>query len=220
LFAVPLEASAGLSEYLLATAPFEPQESFFGLAPRAIQGGMAGPQSPPARQASSFEEEFTAGLANWIGGVEDWKLDAAGVRTGSLALFEPSIGLGDYDLEFLVRLENRGVSWVFRAADFDNYHVCTLAAADDGGYEFARGAVIGGSAESPAVVPVHLTGGSKPTLTVRTHVSGEDFEVSINGEPVARWNDARHPEGGVGFIGSGPDRARLYWVRLSLTERL
>lgn len=220
LFAVPPEASAGLGEHLFAVAPFEPQESFFGLAPRAIQGGMAGLPSLPAHQASTIEEQFAAGLANWIGGVEDWKLDAAGVRTGSLALFEPSIGLGDYDLEFLARLENRGVSWVFRAADFDNYHVCTLAAADDGGYEFARGAVIGGSAESPAVVPVHLTGGSKPTLTVRTRVSGGDFEVSINGEPVARWNDARHPEGGVGFIGSGPDRARLYWVRLSLTERL
>ena len=70
--------------------------------------------------ATTIEERFESGWTNWIGGTADWKVDAAGVRTGSLALFAPSLDLTDYDLEFLARIDQRSVAWVFRAANSGN----------------------------------------------------------------------------------------------------
>ena len=55
-------------------------------------------------------------------------------------------------------------------------------------------------------------------MTVRTHVAGDDFTVSVDGNTIGTWNDDRFPMGGIGFSGATDDRARLYWVRLTSTE--
>jgi hypothetical protein len=55
----------------------------------------------------------------------------------------------------------------------------------------------------------------KSSLTVRTRVDGKSYTVSVNGKTIATWTDARLRIGGIGFVGSPEQRARLYWVRLS-----
>jgi hypothetical protein len=109
------------------------------------------------------------------------------------------------------------LSWVFRAANFEDYYLCRIAAAPGGGYELARCAVLGGTAEAAAFTPVRLASNAKPTVTVRLRASEDEFTVFVDGEPAAHWNDGRLSTGGVGFLGTGEDRARLYWVRLSFT---
>ena len=52
-------------------------------------------------------------------------------------------------------------------------------------------------------------------MTVRTRVHGETYSVLVDGKTVATWTDARLPMGGIGFMGTPEDRARLYWIRLS-----
>jgi hypothetical protein len=81
--------------------------------------------------ADVVEEHFDAGWDNWVGGVSDWKVDVAGVRAGSLALYSPTLDLSDYELEFLARIDTRTVNWVVRAAGLDQYVRCTLTVAGE-----------------------------------------------------------------------------------------
>jgi hypothetical protein len=217
-----------------STVSFEPQEAPFGYSIFKIQSGMpalpvsqapapkATPQQraqtkqpkPPKAESIHLEDRFDAGLGNWVGGVSDWKVDVAGVRPGALALFAPSLAMIDYDLEFLARIDQKSLSWVFRAADEQNYHLATLSVSPQG-RTFTRSSVIEDSPGLSVTTPVRQSGGTKAAVTVLTHVRGNDFTVSIDGEVIERWSDNRLAIGGVGFMGGPDQRARLYWVRLA-----
>ena len=212
------------SEHRLTLVAFQPQETLFE-CPTALHGTLltntpfgSAPvrkvEAPPTTQ----EEHFDAGLHNWAGGTENWKVDVAGVRPGSLALYSPSMEVPNYLLEFLTRIELRGMSWVFRAADLDDYYKGTLAVVPGGGYEFRRCAVIGGVEETATVLvvpPASPAPTGKTAVTVRTRVVGNEFTVSIDGQVIDTWTDARLAAGGIGFVGAPEDRARLYWVKVT-----
>jgi hypothetical protein len=128
----------------LTLVAFQPQETPFQ-CPSDLHGTLLSSMhfgAAPVRKVDSppatMEEHFDAGLHNWAGGTADWKVDVAGVRPGSLALYSPSLDLANYLLEFLTRIEQRGMSWVFRAANYQDYYQATLALAPGGGYEFRR----------------------------------------------------------------------------------
>jgi len=172
----------------------------------------------PTVAMTRVQENFDSGCTNWAGGVDDWKLDAAGARTGSLAFFSPSMQLTDYDVEFLVRVENHTATWVFRATNDKDHYRATLQVTPEGGYEFTRTSVIGGKEEPAVCAPVTASSKTRTALAVRTSVKGNNFSVFVDGQAVDHWSDSRLPAGGVGF-GSAPDeRARLYWVRVSYSE--
>jgi len=220
-----------------STVSFEPQEAPFGYSGFKIQSGMpalpvsqaATPKSAQqprtqAKQAKQtkqsrgesikLEDRFDAGLGNWIGGVSDWKVDVAGVRPGALALFAPSLGMVDYDLEFLVRIDQKSLSWVFRAADEQNYHLATISNSPQG-RTFTRSSVIEDQPGLSVTTPVRQAGSPKAAVTIHTRVLGNDFTVSLDGEIIERWSDNRLAVGGVGFMGGPDQRARLYWMRLT-----
>jgi len=208
----------------LTLVAFQPQETPFQ-CPSDLHGTLIGSMhfgAAPVRKVDSppatMEEHFDAGLHNWAGGTADWKVDVAGVRPGSLALYSPSLDLANYLLEFLTRIEQRGMSWVFRAADYRDYYQATLALAPGGGYEFRRQTVIGGVAEGAAVravPPASPAQTGKTAVTVRTRVSGNEFTISLDGQVVDTWSDPRLTAGGVGFVGAPEERARLYWVKVT-----
>ena len=165
-------------------------------------------------EAIRLEDRFDAGLGNWVGGVADWKVDVAGVRPGALALFAPSLGMADYDLEFLVRIDQKSLSWVFRAADEQNYHLATISNSPQG-RTFTRSSVIEDQPGLSVTTPVRQAGSPKSAVTIHTRVRGNDFTVSMDGEPIERWSDNRLSIGGVGFTGGPEQKARLYWMRLT-----
>ena len=212
-----------------ATVSFEPQEAPFGYSIFKIQSGMP---ALPVSQASApkaaqqtrapklakaevirLEDRFDAGLGNWVGGVSDWKVDVAGVRPGALALFAPSLGMIDYDFEFLARIDQKSLSWLFRASDEQNYHLATISYSPQG-RTFTRSSVIEDAPGLSVTTPVRQAGSPKAAVTILTRVRGNDFSVSIDGEVIERWSDNRLTIGGVGFLGAPDQRARLYWVRL------
>jgi hypothetical protein len=213
------------STHRLTEVSFQPQETPFECAPSALHGTFLSSMhfgATPLRKVDSppatLEEHFDAGLHNWVGGTEDWKVDVAGVRAGSLAIYSPSIEIPNYLLEFLTRIELRGVTWVFRAANFNDYYKATLALAPGGGYEFRRLAVLGGVAEEAtvrSVPPASPASTGKTAVTVRTRVSGNEFTVLLDGQTIDAWTDARLIEGGVGFVSAPEERARLYWVKVT-----
>jgi hypothetical protein len=178
-------------------------------------GAAAEKSKTPVAAELRMEEHFENGCGNWVGDVADWKLDAAGARTGSLALFGPSIEMIDYDLEFLVRVEKTTVTWVFRAAELSDYYRLALRINPKGGYLFERTAVIAGVPEPVVSKPVTVSSNARTALAVRTSVKGKDFAVFLEGQAVDQWSDDRLPMGGVGFGSAPDDRARLYWMRLT-----
>jgi hypothetical protein len=165
-----------------------------------------------------LEEHFGSGWGNWEGGTQDWLVDVAGVRTGSLALFLPTLELVDYELEFLARIDTKSLTWVVRATDLQEYMRCTLTAIPGGELEFSRAVVRAGATEDAVIAPVRIPGKPRAAMTVRTRVTGDTFAVTVDGKDMDTWQEDRLYCGGIGFMGASDDRARLYWVRISSTE--
>ena len=204
---------------------FQPQETFFE-CPTALHGtllnsvpfGAAAPVRKVEPPPVTLEEHFDGGLHNWMGGVANWKVDVAGVRPGALAFYSPSMELSHYLLEFLTRIELRGMTWVFRAANDKDYYKATLATVQGGGFEFRRSSIIGGLEEGATVrnvPPASPAPTGKTAVTVRTRVAGNEFTVSIDGQVIDTWTDARLTAGGIGFVGAPEERARLYWIKVT-----
>jgi hypothetical protein len=205
--------------------PFQPQEVAFEWSPSALHGTLASNTafgSKPVRKIeappATLEEHFDAGLQNWQGGTGDWKVDVAGVRAGSLALYYPSLEIRNYLLEFLTRIESKSITWVFRASSLTDYYQATLTVMPGGGYEFQRSAVIAGQAEGSivrVVPPATPAPTGKTAVTIRTRVTGNEFAVSLDGQTIETWSDKRLIEGGIGFAGAPEERTRLYWVKVT-----
>jgi hypothetical protein len=220
----------------LSLVPIEPQEVAFDYSPIRLEVAAAAPsttEAPPrvaARASLRLEENFDAGLDNWVGDLSEWKVDAAGAHTGALALFVPSIELIDYDFEFLARMEARSLTWVFRAEEITDYHAASLAIGPDGSLTFDRWSVAGGVAGARFTKPLGIRAQPQPpqaksrkapprkAVTVTTRVNGNRFSVSLDGEPVDQWTDNRLTIGGIGFASAPEDRARIYWVHIASLE--
>jgi len=210
LLRLPQRLAYGSSAKQVALVTWEPQDAHMGYPPAMA---TAAERAPVAVRAK-LEERFDSGWKNWVGGVEDWCVDAAGARTGSLALFTPSLDLRDYEMEFLARIENRSVVWVFRASNLSEYHMCSIKVSPSGGYDFKRRTVIGGM-RGPAVTTPLPTAKAKTALTVRLRAAGNEFTVWVDDQSIDNWTENRLPIGGIGFMGGPDDRARIYWVRVS-----
>jgi hypothetical protein len=176
--------------------------------------GLA-PPPEPEKPPEPVHEDFSSGLSNWLGANADWRQDIAGVRTGSLALLRPSLNMSDYELEFLCKIENRSIGWVFRAANTSNYYAVQIALDGEGRAHLARYSVLAGEREQPAIAPLDLQLVKSASCRIKFDVCGNDFNLFVNDKPVFDWSDDRLPEGGVGFFSDGEDRARLYWVKVT-----
>jgi hypothetical protein len=218
--AITLQASCNSAQdQRPAGVSFAPAELPFEPTPMELQGVFPAPGTESGRSPLDvIEEHFDAGLDQWVGDVVDWKLDAAGARPAGLALFRPSATLSDYEFEFFTRIENRAVTYAFRAGNVSNYFKITIAMVESGRYELRRCAVIGGIEEPAATAP--LPGVIRPgaAFTIKTRAAQNHFTIWLDGELAARWTDGRMPTGGIGFMAPRDDRARVYWVRLSQIE--
>ena len=175
--------------------------------------GLA-PPPEPEKPPEPIHEDFAAGLTNWVCANADWKQDIAGVRTGSLALLRPSLNMRDYEIEFLGKIENQSIGWVFRAANTSNYYALRLALDGDSA-QLVRFAVLAGDREEPVQARLQVPVAQNASCRVKMSVTGDEFKLFINDKPACEWNDDRLPEGGVGFFSDGEDRARLYWVKVT-----
>ena len=168
--------------------------------------------------ASLIEDDFSNGADLWAGDTAEWNLDAAGVRPAGLALFKPSLGMGDYEFEFLARIESKAVTCVLRALNASNYHKITIRRSTSGEHELRRSVMIGGVEEGVATVPITGLAAKQSAFTVKARARRNDFSILVEGQTVARWTDGRLLVGGAGFTAGRGERARIYCVRLTLFE--
>ena len=186
----------------------------------STEGGLSGLQKTiMSRAAVALTDDFRAGLADWEGQgdwARSWSYDSAGfVRTGSLAVYTPSLHLTDYRLEFLGQIEQRSMSWVVRAKDLRNFYAVKLTLRDDGPVPAAyvqRYAVIDGvpAEVSQKRLPMQVT---QDTLyRVLMEVRQENYVLTVQGQIVDSWSEPRLKSGGVGFFSAKGELARLRWV--------
>jgi hypothetical protein len=173
------------------------------------------------RAAIALDEDFRAGLDDWTsrGGTTDWAFDATGfVRPGPLALYRPSVDLTDYQLQFLGLIDKKALSWVVRAADFDDYYVVKLVVLKPGPVPtigVTRYAVIHGVAQDRADTIAFINAREDMLYRVRMDLHGDIFALTVQGQMVDSWTEPRLRTGGVGFFTARGESSRLRWVQVT-----
>lgn len=179
-------------------------------------------QNIQRRAAVELVDDFRQGLGEWAGSGDwsrGWSYDPAGfIRPRKLALYTPSLGLEDYRLEFLGAIERKALSWVFRAADVNNYYAARLEVTRGGPLpkvELVRWAVINGRSGPRKSIALPMQTRLDTIYRVRVDVRGNDFVTTVQGQVVDVFSDDRLPRGGVGFFSEAGEDARLRWVEVS-----
>ena len=174
------------------------------------------------RAAIELYDDFRSGLSSWEGKgdwAKTWSYDGAGfARSGSLALYTPSLQLTDYQFEFLGQIEKKGLSWVVRAQDLDNYYVSKIVITRPGplpGVAIVRYAVIGGEEGPRQQIPLAMSVRNDMLYRVRVEVRGDNFTTLIQGQVVDSWSDDRLKHGGIGFLSPKGERSLLRWITVS-----
>ena len=183
-------------------------------------------QSLVDRAAVALDEDFRAGLDDWASrwstrgdGNAEWSFDATGfVKPGPLALYKPSVGLTDYQMQFLGMIDKKALSWVVRAADFDNFYVVKLEVLKPGPLPtigITRYAVVNGKADSRVDTVVPMDARSDTLYRVLMDVHGDDFSLTVQGQMVDAWTEPRLKHGGIGFFSARGEDSRVRWVQVT-----
>lgn len=175
-----------------------------------------------SRAGVALNEEFRSGLDDWQskGGVATaWSFDSTGfVRPGSLALYRPSMGLTNYELQFLGLIDKKALSWVVRAADFDNYYVVKLVVVKAGPMPtmgITRYAVINGKAQNRVDTVASINARPDTLYRVSLNVNNDTYLLTLQGIVVDSWTEDRLKNGGIGFFAPRGEESRVRWVQVT-----
>jgi hypothetical protein len=207
----------------VAFAAPQPSTGLTGSFRRVLNGEWVNVrQTLENRAAVALDEDFRSGLDNWAspgGSTTEWSFDATGfVRPGPLALYRPSVNLSDYQVQFLGLIDKKALSWVVRAADFENFYVVKLEVLKPGPLPvigLTRYAVINGKATDRHDVNIRLDARADTVYRVRMDVQGSDFLVEVQGQIADSWTEARLPRGGVGFFTASGEASRVRWMQIT-----
>ncbi len=183
---------------------------------------------PSARPSVAIREDFRVDLRNWQGPTlqgwsNGWAKVGNAVRVGEFRLWKPTLTLADYNIEFAGQIENRAMSWAFRARDPRNYYATKIAIhRGDSGLgvgraEIVRYAVVNGLHTARVALPIPISGDNL-LYEVKMRVRGDRFTTMVNGQAVDSWTDRRLRRGGVGFFSEAGERSMLHWVSISERE--
>jgi hypothetical protein len=174
------------------------------------------------RAAVALDEDFRSGLDEWTSrgnATTAWSFDATGfVQPGPLALYRPSLGLTDYQMQFLGLIDKKALSWVVRAADFDNYYVVKLVVLKPGPLPtvgVTRYAVVNGRADARADTIAPVDAREDMLYRVKLDVHGDNYILSVQGQIVDSWSEPRLRHGGIGFFSARGEDSRLRWVQVT-----
>jgi hypothetical protein len=168
------------------------------------------------RAAIALDEDFRSGLSNWTnrgGSPASWRADASGfVLPGALALYRPSAGMVDYQMQFLGMIDKKGLSWVVRAADFNNYYAIRLTVLKPGPLPLigvTRYAVIHGAPQKRVTTPLLISARADTIYRVLLDIRGDQFTLSIQDQPVDSWSESRLRHGSIGFFSEKVAESRI-----------
>ena len=179
-------------------------------------------QTLAERAAVALNEDFRQGLEDWQSRGEPstgWSFDSNGfVRPGTLALYRPSVGLTDYEMQFLGLIDKKALSWVVRAADFDNYYVVKLVVLQPGPLPtigITRYAVVNGKAQNRVDTVAAINARTDMLYRVTVDVRDDTYLLTLQDKVVDSWSEPRLRKGGVGFFAPHGEESRIRWVQLT-----
>ena len=185
----------------------------------ASEGFMAALRSMiPTRAPMRLKEDFRAGLDGWIGGIgaaADWTLANGAIQPGRLRIWEPSVSLANYKLEFEAQIDNRAVNWTYRSLNLDNFYANKIVMKRPGSLEIVRYAVLDGREQVRTKLPIPLMNFTKSLYRIQMQVRGDQFTTLLNGQIVDTWTDTRLRRGGVGFFSEPGERSSIHWVNVN-----
>jgi len=224
LFAIPALLALVFHPGLPRVAYAAPQGGgFSGSLKRVLNDQFSGfRQTLENRAAVALDEDFRSGLDNWAspgGSTTEWSFDTSGfVKPGPLAIYRPSVHLADYQTQFMGTIDKKALSWVVRAADFENFYVIKLVVVKPGPIPtigLTRYAVIGGKAQDRHDVNIPLNARADTLYSIRMDVQGSNFSVEVQGQMADSWTETRLPRGGVGFFTARGEESRVRWVQIT-----
>jgi hypothetical protein len=176
----------------------------------------------PSFRSTTIRDDFSKGLRDWAGavsdGVSDWTSEAGFVRPGRLRLWQKSMNLSDYYLEFQAQIERKSVSWAYRALDDQNFYAAKITITQPGPLpraDLVRYVMSGGRAIERVELPLPLAVRNDTLYRVKMAVQGQQFHTVVNDQIVDTWSDPRYRKGGVGFFAEKGEMASIRWVRVS-----
>lgn len=174
------------------------------------------------RAAVALDEDFRSGLDDWTSRGDlttSWSFDENGfVKPGPLAIYRPTAGLTDYQMQFLGIIDEKALSWVVRAADYDNYYVVKLVVLKPGPLPtigVTRYAVIDGKAQDRADTIAPINARPDMLYRVRVDVNDDRFVLTVQGQLVDSWSESRLKRGGIGFFSARGEESRVRWVQVT-----
>jgi hypothetical protein len=200
---------------------------------RASSGLLSGLRDlMPARPPIHLKEDFRGTMDNWMGAplsaavarsasLRDlgWSFDNGMVRPGRLRIWQPSIDLSDYKMEFEGTIEKKAMSWTYRSVNLDNFYASKIMIRKAGPIptlEIVRYAMLdgkeGGRMRLP--LPMNVQSANSSMFRVEMKVRGGQFTTLLNGQVIDTWTDAHLKKGGVGFFAEAGEVAAIHWVNV------
>ncbi len=204
-----------------ARVAYVPNGGFMGSAAAAWQSLR---DAVRARASVELDEDFGDDLSRWAtssGLLQNWVRDEAGfAHPGQLGIYIKSVPLADYRMDFIGQVDRKGLSFVYRAMDFENYFAARIAVLQTGPIPevaLERYAVINGHAGPATQVKLPFAARQDTLYAVQVEAQGDHFVTRINGQFVDAFSDGRLRSGGVGFFSAPGEAARFR--SLHLTDR-
>jgi hypothetical protein len=178
----------------------------------------------------TLHDDFTKGLTDWttvvmrnVPKVDDPKgFSLPGgpniVRPGNLRIWNRSVSLENYQMEFKAELERKSLSWAFRASDAKNYYATKIMITKPGPLPNAglvRYVMMNGREWDRVQLPIPVTLERGGNYKVRVSVQDDRFITYLNGQVISSWSDKRLHRGGIGFFSDEDDPQKVDWVSLS-----
>jgi len=174
----------------------------------------------------TLHDDFGKGLKDWttvamrnVPKVDDPKGYAPNiVHPGSLRIWNRSVSLQNYQMEFKGELERKSLSWAFRAADAKNYYATKIMITKPGPLPNAglvRYVMMNGRQWDSVTLPIPVTLERGGSYKIRVSVQDDRFITYLNGQVISSWSDKRLHRGGVGFFSDEDDPQKVDWVSLS-----
>jgi len=152
--------------------------------------------------------ETSTSSASWI---SDFATDAK--RQRKISVLRASLGLPAYRLEFESSIQIKGLGWVYRAQDSQNYYVNKIELEKPGqNPEFAimHYAVIAGVEQPHEQTPLHVGVPLGGRYKIRFEAVDDRFTTWIQGQQVDQWMDGRLKTGGAGLYREGAEQFTLH----------
>jgi len=171
--------------------------------------------------AVRLSDNFQTGLNDWKSfspSNSDWSFNHGFVQPGRLRLWKESLGMADYQLEFVGQIEKKGFGWAYRATDPNNFYATKIAITKPGplpSADLVRYATVDGKQSSHVNLALPMVIRNDTLYRVLLTVNGDSFSTVVNGQMVDSWTDKRLAAGGIGFFADKGEVASLRWVTVS-----